>query len=140
MSNIVAKVGIKTLAVGCALFAIGASGMIFTSNMDKEIVNMPIEGCYSRVEGSRHSVNEHFYCQFTDPRTSKTFDVSYHPLAYKKMSSYPVGTLFAMEAESMKHMNTIGYAVMTFLSGIVLALVGIVTTIIGEANASDKRW
>ncbi|UYD60125.1 hypothetical protein OPFAMLBM_00104 [Aeromonas phage avDM12-TAAL] len=134
--NKIEKTGIGMIVGGLLSFAVGAGGFIYAGCQDKEMVSMPLDGCYTRLEGSKHSVSQRFLCRFIDDRVNEYVENSYHPLAYQEMAKHPVGTHFMIEADSMKSKNVLDKSAPAFLLGLLTAFIGCIVAIYGSTRKS----
>lgn len=134
--NKIEKTGIGMIVGGLLSFAVGAVGFIYAGCQDKEMVSMPLDGCYTRLEGSKHSVSEVFKCRFIDARVNEYVVNNYHPLAYQEMSKYPSGTNFMIEEDSMKTKNILERSAPVFLLGLLTAFIGCIVSIYGATHKS----
>lgn len=125
---------------GAAGFVIGAGMLICTGFYDDVDVSMPIDGCYQRMTGSKHSVYQENMCQFTDPRTNEKVEINYHPLAYRTMDQYPVGKKFIVTTESMDKKSLSKKGAISMMGGIALMIIGLIGSIACQSSREDQRW
>lgn len=84
----------KYAAIAGVVWVVGTMGGCLMQPVQVQTIG-ELQSCYTRMSGSKHSINEYFYCDFKYG-DNQYYEIAYRPSAYMKMKGTD-GTKYHIE-------------------------------------------